>query len=136
MIEVDKHPLSDYDFGGRNPDKILITASPSVIPGMIDIAAYGGIIAYIGVAWGPDAIIEIDADQLHFSKLSLRSSMASPGIHAASSMRILEAMPELGQQLISHRFALDDIADAFAKGSDPEQKPNVKKMVMVREGTA
>ena len=41
-------------------------------------------------------------------------------------------MPQLGEQLISHRFPLDDIADAFALGSDPAQKPSLKKMVMVR----
>ena len=83
---------------------------------------------------GPDAVIEIDADQLHFAKLSLRSSMASPGVHAASSMRILETMPELGEELISHRFTLDELPDAFARGSALEEKPNVVKMVMVGGG--
>jgi len=132
LIEVDRQPLADHGFGGRQPDKILLTASPSMIPEMLSTVAYGGIVAYIGVAWGPDAVVEIDADHLHFGKLSLRSSMASPGTHAPASMRILETMPELGEQLISHRFALDDIAQAFALGSDPAEKERVKKMVMVR----
>jgi len=133
LIEVDRQPLSEYDFGVRQPDKVLVTAPPAAIPEAIDIAAYGGTIAYIGVAWGPDAVIELDADRLHFSKQSLRSSMASPGTHAADSIRILQTMPELGDQLISHRFKLGEIAEAFALGSDPEQKPKLKKMVMVRE---
>jgi threonine dehydrogenase-like Zn-dependent dehydrogenase len=132
LIEVDRQPLEEYAFG-RAPDKILLTASPSLIPIALNVAAYGGLIAYIGVAWGPDAIVTFDADHLHFSKLQLRSSMASPGVHAASSARILETMPELGENLISHRFPLEDLAAAFALAPSAEGKASVKKMVMVRE---
>ncbi|MBM3501543.1 MAG: zinc-binding dehydrogenase [Armatimonadetes bacterium] len=133
LIEVDRRPLAE-PFAARRPDKILVTASPGVIPEALGLAAYGGIVAYIGVAWSPDAIVEIDADQLHFSKLSLRSSMASPGLHAASTARLLETLPELGERLISHRFALDDLPQAFATGRSAEAKPQVVKMVMVGEG--
>jgi hypothetical protein len=59
--------------------------------------------------------------------------MASPGVHAASSARILETMPELGENLISHRFPLEDLAAAFALAPSAEGKASVKKMVMVRE---
>ena len=129
LIETDRTPLAEYDFGNRPPDKILVTAPPPVLPEAIAVAPFGGLIAYIGIAFGPGATIQIDADDFHFRKLSLRASHASPGTHAAESIRLLAGMPELGRELISHRFPLDEIAAAMALARD--DRTAVKKMVMV-----
>ncbi len=131
LIRVDRTPLADYDFGPRRPDKILVTAPPAALPEAIELAAFGGTVAYIGIAWGPAARIAFDADAFHFRKLSLRASHASPGTHAAEVIGLLDDLPELGRELISHRFALDDLPAAMVMCRD--DRAAVKKAVMWRE---
>lgn len=129
ILYTDKAPLAAFDYGGRPPDKVLVTAPPPVLPEAIQIAAFGGIVAYIGIAFGPETRIELDADSIHFRKLSLRASHASPGTHAAESIRLLETAPDLGKELISHYFPLDEIDQAMQTARD--DRAAVKKMVMV-----
>ncbi len=129
LIEMDLVPLEKFDFGARRPDKVLVTAPPELLPGMMEVAAFGGVIAYIGIAAGPKARIALDADAFHFRKLQLRASHASPAVHGAESLCLLEQCPALGRELVSHRFALEDLADAMATARD--DRKTVKKMVMV-----
>ena len=129
LIETDKTPLSSYDFGERRPDKVLVTSPPSTLPEAIGVPSYGGVVAYIGIAMGPDAAIQLDVDHFHFRKLSLRASHASPATHALESLRLLETVPEFGRELISHRFGLEDIASAMETAKS--DRKTVKKMVMV-----
>lgn len=129
LIELDRSPLDRFQFGARKPDKVLVTAPPEVLPGMMEVAAFGGVIAYIGIAAGPKAQIAFDADAFHFRKLQLRASHASPGTHGRESLRFLGECPALGRELVSHRFALEDLDDAMATARD--DRKTVKKMVMV-----
>jgi L-iditol 2-dehydrogenase len=128
LVEVDRQPLGQFDFGEGQPDKVLVTAPPEVLPGLVGVAAFGGVIAYLGIAAGPKARIELDADAFHFRKLQLRASHASPATHGAESLRLLADCPALGRELVSHRFALEDVAAAMetARG----ERETVKKMVM------
>jgi L-iditol 2-dehydrogenase len=130
LIEVDKNLLSDFDFGGRHPDKILVTAPPPVLPDAIKVAARGGTIAYIGIAWGPGACVEFDADDFHFRKLSLKGSFATPAMNAQSSIRLLAEVPELGRELISHRFTLEETPEMMLMARDDKER-TVKKLVMI-----
>lgn len=129
LIEVDKTPLTDYDFGQRRPDKILVTAQPDTLTTAIAVAALGGIISYIGVAWNATKDVQFDADYLHFNKLSLRPSHAWPGTHAAESIHWLTIAPQLGKTLISHHFALEEIQKAMLAARD-DRAHVIKPMVM------
>lgn len=131
LIEVDKQTVSEYDFGDRAPDKILVTAPPRVIPEAIKIAAVGGTIAYIGIAWGPGSEITFDADDFHFSKLSLKGSFATPAMNAQLAVRLLADAPELGRELISHRFTLDETPEMMLMARDDKER-TVNKIVMVK----
>jgi L-iditol 2-dehydrogenase len=130
LIDVAQTPLAKTDFGKRKPDKILVTAPPETLPEAIQIAATGGIIAYIGVGWSESARITIDADDFHFRKLSLRPSHAWPAVHAQRSLRLLSTQPILAQTLISHRFGLEEIERAMLTVRDERQM--VKKALIVR----
>lgn len=132
VIEVDKNPLTEYDFGIYAPDKILVTSPPKSILDAIAIAPFGATISYIGIAWGPGSHIEFDADDFHFRRLSLKASFASPDVQSAKSVRILEACPELGRELISHRFSLDEL-ESMMKLARDDRGRTVKKMIMVNE---
>jgi len=131
LICVDETPLAAYDFGRRRPDKILVTAPPQALAEAIAIAAFGGVVAYIGIAWGPGAKVTFDADAFHFNKMSLRASHASPGTHAAETIRLLADMPQLGAQLISHRFGLEETGPMLTALRD--EKRTLKKAVMVNQ---
>jgi len=132
LIEVDKTNLVEYYSGRPAPNKILVTAPPQCLKDAFEIAPFGGTIAYIGIAWGPGSMVEFDADAFHFKKLSLKASFASPDTQLRKSVRLLEAAPELGRELISHRFKLDDIADAMITCRDDRER-TVQKMIMVGE---
>jgi len=129
LIDVGETPLSSYDFGARKPDKVLVTAPPNALPEAISIAALGGIVSYIGVAWDARTRVEIDADDMHFRKLSLRPSHAWPGVHAAHSLHLLASNPELGKTLLSHQFGLDEIERAMLTARD--DKAAAKKVVVM-----
>ncbi|MEZ4671141.1 MAG: alcohol dehydrogenase catalytic domain-containing protein [Anaerolineae bacterium] len=129
LIEVDKKPLTEYDFGKRKPDKILVTAQPDVLPSAIAVAALGGIISYIGVAWNATKDVQFDADYLHFNKLSIRPSHAWPGTHAAESMRWLTIEPILGKTLVTHHFGLEEIEKAMLAARD-DRAHVIKPVVM------
>lgn len=130
LVEVDRTPLEDHYSGRPAPNKILVTAPPQSLREAFAIAPFGATIAYIGIAAGPGAMLEFDADSFHFRKLSLKASFASPDTQLAKSIRLLETAPELGRELISHRFRLEDISGAMALWRS-EEKPAIKKMVMV-----
>jgi len=129
VIEVDRRPLAQHDFGGRKPDKVLVTAPPDALPEAVAVAALGGSIAYIGIAWDARTTIQLDADAFHFSKLSLRASHAWPGTHARHSLRLLATDPALGPALVSHRFGLEEIERAMLAARD--DRAHVKKAVVV-----
>lgn len=129
LIETDRRPLDRFDFGKRPPDKILVTAPPSVLAGLLPIGAFGCVIAFIGIAAGPGSCIAFDADEFHFGKRQLRGSHAAPAVHTSASLQALTDHPELGRELVSHRFALVDIVSAMHQARTDRQ--TVKKMVMV-----
>src|SRR5258708_27275884 len=113
VIDIEQQRVSQYNFGTRKPDKVLVTAPPDSLPEAISWAAFGGIISYIGVASDTRTTVQFDADHLHFQKLSIRPSHAWPGTHAAYSIHLLATLPELGKMLVSHRFGLEDIAQGM-----------------------
>ena len=129
LIALDKTSLGEYNFGKRKPDKILVTSPPRTLNDAIDVAAYGGAISFIGIAFGPESQVEIDVDAFHFKKLSLRASHAAPGIHTRESIRLLATEPRIGREIVSHRFVLPDIAVAMNQAQT--DRVTVKKMVMV-----
>jgi L-iditol 2-dehydrogenase len=129
FIEIDKKPLTDYKFGSRKPDKILVTAQPDSLPDAIKVAAQGAIISYIGVGMNHTKQVSFDADDFHFRKLSLRPSHAAPATHAAESIRLLQTEPNLGKTLISHQFGLEDIEQAMLTARD--NRVAAKKVIVV-----
>ncbi len=129
FIAVDKTPLTEYNFGKRKPDKILVTAPPDNLPVAIHVAAQGGIVSYIGIADDDTKHVTFDADALHFRKVSIRPSHAAPGTHAAESIRLLQTEPKLGKTLISHQFSLEDIEQAMFTARD--NRVAAKKVVVV-----
>ncbi len=132
IIRIDETPLCSYDFG-RQPDKVLSTAPPATLPESIAVAALGGTVSYIGIAWDETRNIQVDADYVHFRKLTLRGAHPCPGMNAPECVSILTHSPELAQTLVTHRFTLDELPAMMQYARD--ERAGVIKAVMENPGT-
>ena len=124
----DKQYAGDDTFPVEKFDRILITSPPSTIPQYIELAAFGGKIAYLG--FGGDAKISFDANEFHVKKLSLKASFAAPALYFPMCIDIAKRGRVDLKSMISHRFTLEETADVMDKiGQDSTQ---LIKAVMVR----
>ncbi len=98
-------------FGGF--DKVLITAPPQVIPDCLKNTAYGAYIVFIGSDFEGGGAIQLDTHALHFGKKQLRSSFASPAIYFPEALQLLRQGVVPASEIISHRFPLSRITEAF-----------------------
>lgn len=106
-------PLDDVAELGEAFDHVLMTAPTQCIAPGVALLAYGGEMTYIGIGTG-DSMVTFDANDFHFRKLQLRASFASPAIYFPAVLRLLQAGVIPGEELISHRFGLDEIGEAMA----------------------
>ncbi|UCH35055.1 MAG: alcohol dehydrogenase catalytic domain-containing protein [Armatimonadota bacterium] len=127
VIDPTETPLEDYDFDCAI-DRILVTTRPPTFAGAFRAAAKGGIISFIGIGHGEDALCRFDANDFHFKKLQLRASFASPALFTPLALEYLREGVVDGEALISHRFPLERIEQAMATARDKARA--VKVVVM------
>jgi L-iditol 2-dehydrogenase len=119
FIDVDETPLEAYDFNCEI-DRVLVTAPPRTLAIAVKVAAKGGIISYIGIEHGDGATCSFDANDFHFKKLQLRGSFAAPALFGPTALRYLREGVVDGDALISHRYSLGELVEAYeAARSDP-----------------
>ncbi|HHW48850.1 MAG TPA: zinc-binding dehydrogenase [Clostridiaceae bacterium] len=118
IICTDLIKLEDYKFEKGGLDRILVTAPPKTIPSAINIANKGGIIAFLGIDYGPEGSITFDSNVFHVNKLQLRSSFASPALYFPKCIDLVKAGIVETKPLITHRFKLEDIAQAITSFRD------------------
>ncbi len=128
IIEIDKTDLATYKFA-QAPDRFLVTSPPVTIPPMVQAAATGAIISYVGIKYGDGANITFDANDFHFKKLQLRGSFASPAMYTPMAVRLLENGSIDAKTLITHVFEMKDIAEALKVATT--EKAKAIKVVLV-----
>ncbi|CAN5508594.1 L-galactonate oxidoreductase [soil metagenome] len=111
----------------RQFQHVLLTAPVQHLPPSLSLLAYGGILTYIGIGAG-DGNVTFDANDFHFRKLQLRSSFASPAIYYPTVLRLLKAGILPSEELISHRYKLEQI-DAAMKACRDDKGSVVKVVV-------
>lgn len=124
IFDPSETPLSQVDFGCQI-DRILVTTPPSTLAETFDVACKGGIISFIGIGYGESAYCRFDANAFHFKKLQLRASFASPALYTPRALQCLREGIVDGEALISHRFPLDQIAEAMDVARDPSRAVKV-----------
>ncbi|NQT18191.1 MAG: alcohol dehydrogenase catalytic domain-containing protein [Planctomycetes bacterium] len=110
-------PLDKVGFGCAI-DRVLVTAPPPTLKDAFSVASKGAIISFIGIGYGENAFCRFDANEFHFKKLQLRASFASPALCTPLALQYLREGVVNGPALISHRFKLDQMADAMATARD------------------
>jgi len=95
--------------------------SPSAIQRSVELAKPGGTVVVLGVVRGP---LDIPFTSLLTKEIKLVASMGYCGHPGEREMRhaaeLLAARPEIGESLITHRFPLEDAAEAFRVAADRE----------------
>lgn len=104
--------IEKFDFGCQI-DRIMLTSPPPTMPGAFNLACKGAIISFIGIGHGDAAFCKFDVNAFHFKKLQLRASFASPALYGAMALDYLREGVIDSNTLISHRFAITDIAKAM-----------------------
>lgn len=114
-------------------DSVLVTIKPSVgIPQAAQVCAVGGTIAFVGMEWKPETNISLDIDRFHFRKIRLVGSNHNPcGLLYPQATDLLRRKVIEAQRLVSHRFPLEAIADAFRFTT--QQRDKVIKVMIVNE---
>ncbi len=111
-------------------DSVLVTIKPSLgIPQAAQVCAVGGTIAFIGMEWKQETDIRLNIDRFHFRKVRLVGSNHNPcNLLYPQAADLLRRKVIEVNRLVSHRFSLDDIADAFRVAV--EQRGKVVKVMV------
>jgi L-iditol 2-dehydrogenase len=115
VVEVDCVNLTDYvkEFFPRGIDRVIVTSPPKTLLDAIEIANFGGIIAYIGIDYNGPEMVTFDVNKIHFKKLQIRASHAIPNTLFPVAVDLLARKVIDPDTVISHVFKLDDIQQAF-----------------------
>jgi L-iditol 2-dehydrogenase len=114
--------LTEIPFRKGGVDRALISAPPRMLPEVMGVMRFGGVISFIGIEYGPGGTISFDANNFHFNKLQLRASFASPALYFPICLQILKDGHVDGRAAISHVMPLKNIEDAMLLLRDkPEQ---------------
>jgi threonine dehydrogenase-like Zn-dependent dehydrogenase len=129
IILTDQVNLVEYPYARKGVERVLVTAPPRLIPPALKVTNVGGILAFIGIEYGPNAAITFDANEFHFKKLQLRASFASPALYFPRCIELVQSGVIDAQSMVSHTFALADIAVAMTTLRD-DRATTVKAVML------
>ena len=94
-------------------DKVLLTAPPALIETATHTLNLGGVLAFLGIAYGPAAIASFDSNLVHHKKIQIRASDAVPALYFPLCIDLVESgMIDL-KSLISQKFMLEDAVEGL-----------------------
>lgn len=110
-------------------NKILLTAVPQLIPEAMEHAKYGGFITFLGSNFKDGGTVAIDTHALHFNKLQLRSSFASPAMYFPEVHKLMAANIINYKDIITHIYKLDEYETGFNQLRN--NKDNAIKVIII-----
>ena len=131
IIYTDKVNLEDYAFEKGGVDRVLVTAPPKVIGTACNVTNVGGIVSFLGISYGPEAVASFDSNVVHLRKLQIRGSNAIPALYFPKCIDMINAGLVDVKRLITHRFELEDLPRALNEYH--EDRANAVKAVMLRD---
>ena len=131
IICPDKEEAEKFPFERGGVDRVLVTAPPFVLPSAVNVCRVGGIVAFLGISYGEDRMVTFDANTIHFQKLQLRGSHASPALYFPECLDLIASGAVDTKALITHKFLLEDIKEAV-QTFEKDKKRGIKA-IMVKE---
>ncbi len=131
LLEADKEHVVETIKADlpRGVERVLVTAPPKTLLEAIEIAKYGGIIAFIGIEYGEEAEITFDVNHFHFKKLQLRASFAVPNMYFPIALDLLERRVIDPDAFITHTVRLQDVPE-FMKNVSKYRNEMIKAVVI------
>jgi L-iditol 2-dehydrogenase len=121
VILSDKEKLESYPYPRGGVDRVLVTAPPATIPAGLGVCSIGGIVAFLGIDYGPGAFVTFDSNLVHVNKLQLRSSFASPALYFPECLDLIKSGVIPAEELITQTFPLEEIGTAIQRFSEDKQ---------------
>ncbi|MBR4234553.1 MAG: alcohol dehydrogenase catalytic domain-containing protein [Clostridia bacterium] len=116
---------------GDSVDRVLVTTPPATLRKAAEFASFGAIISMIGIAkTREESQCTLDINQMHFKRLQLRYSFASPALFFPLCVDMIKNGLVDVKPLISHRFPLEQMDKAVLACRD--DKASAVKVMMVR----
>ncbi len=116
---------------GEQADRVLVTTPPSTLRDAAAFASFGAVISMIGIAkTREESLCALDINQMHFKRLQLRYSFASPALFFPQCIDMIKNGLVDVKPLISHRFPLEEMDKAMLTLRD--DKAGAVKVMMVR----
>ena len=131
IIFTDKVNIEEHPFEKGGVDRVLVTAPPATIPDALRVCNVGGIVAFLGIEYGEKGMFTVDSNVIHFNKLQLRASHASPALYYPACIDIIKSGMVPAKELITSRFRLDEIKEAIL--AFEKDKENSIKAVLINE---
>ncbi len=113
VILTDETDLTEFPFPRGGVDKVLVTTPPRTIGDAVKVANVGAVVAFLGISYGPDAIVSFDSNIVHLNKLQIRGSNAIPALYFPKCLELLEAGIVDVKSLISHTFSLEQACEGI-----------------------
>ncbi len=116
---------------GEQVDRVLVTTPPSTLADTVEFASFGAVISMIGIAKNKqESICALDINRMHFKRLQLRYSFASPALFFPLCIDMIKNGLVNVKPLISHQFPLEQMDRAMLLCRD--DKASAVKVMMVR----
>ncbi len=107
IIFTDQADIGTYEFDRGGVDKVLLTAPPALIGPAAHTLNMGGILSFIGIAYGPAAMVSFDSNLVHHKKIQIRASDAVPALYFPMCIDLVESGKIDLISLVSKTFTLD-----------------------------
>jgi len=129
IICTDETDLATYPFAHSGVERVLVTTPPATIDVATRAAVTGGIVAFLGISYGEQAMVSIDSNVVHLKKLQIRASNAIPALYFPRCIDLLQAGLVDVSRLVTHTFPLEGAAQGLTEFVD--DKHAAVKAVMI-----
>ena len=113
VLFSDETDVTKYPFPRGGVDRVLVTTPPRTIDLATRLLNVGGIAAFLGISYGPDAVVSFDSNVVHLNKLQIRGSNAIPALYFPQCLDLLRAGMVDVKKLITHTFPLEEAPEGI-----------------------
>lgn len=129
VIFSDLTDLTQYPFPRGGVDRVLVTTPPKTIDLATRLCNVGGIVSYLGISYGPDAVVSFDSNVVHLNKLQIRGSNAIPALYFPQCFDLMQAGMVDVKKLITHEFPLERVPEGVTAFLN-DHKTGVKALMV------
>lgn len=131
VLFSDKLDITRYPFPRMGVERVLVTTPPSTIDVATRLCVTGGVVAFLGISYGSDAVVSFDSNVVHLNKLQIRASNAIPALYFPHCFDLLSAGMVEVKRMITHSFSLECVPEGLHEYLN--NRETAVKAVMLRQ---